>query len=45
MFTHPKPIIRLARRLDREKNLRAAKPHSKYNVALQLKNLLDGRHR
>ncbi|UCF83855.1 MAG: hypothetical protein JSV50_22310 [Desulfobacteraceae bacterium] len=44
MFTHPNPIIRLARRLDRKTGLRAAKPHSKYNVALQLKGLLDGQH-
>ena len=44
MFAHPNPIIRLARGLDRKAAPRAAKPHSKYNVALQLKGLLDGQH-
>lgn len=42
MFKHPNPVIRLARKLDRKTDPRAAKPHSKYNVALQLKNLLGG---
>ena len=44
MFTHPNPVIRLARWFDRKTDRRAAKPHSKYNVALQLKNRLDKRH-
>lgn len=41
MFQHPNPFVRLARKVDRKTDARAAKPHSKYNVALQLKNLLE----
>ena len=44
MFTHPNPVIRLARWIDRKTDQRAAKPHSKYNIALQLKSKLDGQH-
>jgi hypothetical protein len=43
MFAHPNPVMRMARKLDRKTAPRAAKPHSKYNVSLQLKRLLDGR--
>ena len=45
MFAHPNPVTRMARKLDRKTAPRAAKPHSKYNVSLQLKSLLDGRSR
>jgi len=43
MFKHPNPIIRLARALDRKIHPGAAKTHSKYNVARQMKSLLDKR--
>jgi hypothetical protein len=43
MFAHPNPVTRMARKLDRKTAPRAAKPHSKYNVSLQLKRLLDER--
>ena len=45
MVTHPNPIIRLTCSLDRKTDLRTVKAHSKYNVALPLKNLLDGQNR
>jgi hypothetical protein len=43
MFAHANPITRMARNLDWKTDPRAKKPHSKYNVSLQLKRLLDGR--
>jgi hypothetical protein len=41
MFQHPNLLTRLARKADRKIDPRAAKSHSKYHVALQLKNLLE----
>jgi hypothetical protein len=43
MFAHPNPVIRLARLIDRRFSAGTAKPFSKYNVARNLKKLLDGR--
>ena len=41
MFAHPNLIIRCARAINRKLYPRAAKPFSKYNVALQLKKMLE----
>jgi len=41
MFQHPNRLTRLARKVDRKTDPRAAKPHSKYNVARRLRNLLE----
>ena len=43
MFAHSNPVIRLARFIDRKLSARAAKPFSKYNVARQLKDMLENR--
>ena len=43
MFAHSNPIVRLARFIDRKFSARAAKPFSKYNVARQLKEMLENR--
>jgi hypothetical protein len=40
MFSHPNPVVRLARRLDFKYCRRAQKPFSKYNVAKQLHDML-----
>ena len=43
MFAHSNPVIRQARFIDRKLSARAAKPFSKYNVARQLKDMLENR--
>ena len=41
MFSHPNPVLRLARRLDFKYRQRARKPFSKYNVARRLHRMLN----
>jgi hypothetical protein len=40
MFSHPHPVLRLARRLDYRFRTRARKPFSKYHVARRLRDML-----
>jgi len=42
MFSHPHPILRLARRFDYRFRARARKPFSKYHVARRLHDMLQG---